>query len=832
MFGSPPAIAYCHSPHLRKPVSKPAGDDELGNGSEIKDTNPPLFTASIMPSPSLLWKFKVALFLIWGFICCKIGWGSVMRMSADLRDLFLYEAFLYYNPLLLVTMMVWLWGLCLWVFSQSTTINYAKIFELDQNHLTQREIWKCSIWMTVIVPTSTTAYLYLYSHGEVSLAAAQPPISFPDFFLADILTSMAKLKSTAHTYGNCFLDFSCILILPDLLKDLERSVCRMVHRQVATIAWLEADSVCGSHSAAIPLVLVIPYIWRLMQCLRQYMDTKEKTTLLNALKYHVLPDTWTSVYRRLWLFSSLVNSLYSFYWDVTHDWDLRSSASSDDRQSRRGRKVTQLKQSLCIVEHQSLGFKRNGKVYLLTDNEDVERFIAYISVSQDDVTLYVVEPRSSIVGRKEEEKVPEEKKMPREYNWNMPELLQLPEEELAKKAVDCYTKVIRVKKDDCFDTKEDLKIALGSPEASFAQLPAYCHNLKLKNPGSVTHIKTDRDGRFELLFIAIGATIRSFITCMRPVIIVDGAHLKGRYLGVNLLAVAMDANNGILPIAYGANSIDNAVRRCFPDAFHGLCGVHLYRNLKSRSAGIKKHKWTYWKAVKAYREVDFNKHINCLRRVLPQCAQTLEDVGFERWSRVHQLGARYGFMTSNSAESINALSRHSRKLPITMLMEFFEPLFNSGTLEHRVTPWTEKKITKRVVKSTSWRVEPFALHLNQDDSSAYAMDCYTTEVYRQTYAEIVYPIPHPSEWDIPDDLQTVLPPAMDRRLPGRPKSHDRIPSKGEEKKRSTCSRCKESGHTRLTCGSPVPSKSSFPLPNMDPHQNPKLIWCQAKGNHL
>ena len=97
-----------------------------------------------------------------------------MRMSADLRDLFLYEAFLYYNPLLLVvcefslpkfllnmfltiiiptvvltsflvlvlqTMMVWLWGINLWVFSQSN-VNYAKIFELDQNHLTHREIWK------------------------------------------------------------------------------------------------------------------------------------------------------------------------------------------------------------------------------------------------------------------------------------------------------------------------------------------------------------------------------------------------------------------------------------------------------------------------------------------------------------------------------------------------------------------------------------------------------------------------------------------------------------------------------------------------------------------
>lgn len=28
--------------------------------------------------------------------------------------------------------------------------------------------------MTIIVPTSMTAYLYLYSHGEVSLAASQP----------------------------------------------------------------------------------------------------------------------------------------------------------------------------------------------------------------------------------------------------------------------------------------------------------------------------------------------------------------------------------------------------------------------------------------------------------------------------------------------------------------------------------------------------------------------------------------------------------------------------------------------------------------------------------
>ena len=52
--------------------------------------------------------------------------------------------------------------------------------------------------------------------------------------------------------------------------------------QVATIAWFEADSVCGSHSIGIPVALVLPYIFRLFQCLRQYKDTKEKTTLLNG----------------------------------------------------------------------------------------------------------------------------------------------------------------------------------------------------------------------------------------------------------------------------------------------------------------------------------------------------------------------------------------------------------------------------------------------------------------------------------------------------------------------------------------------------------------------
>ncbi|CAJ1956364.1 unnamed protein product [Sphenostylis stenocarpa] len=331
MFGG--VAVPANSPHLRKSGSRPVVYDldepEVENGVEegllhpvdaadLKGSVTAISATSMTPSPALLWRSKVLLFLIWGFICCKIGWDSVMIMSADKRDLFLYEAFLYFNPLLLASLMVWLWGINLWFFAQGG-VNYAKIFDLDQNHLTHREIWKVLLYaaagMVLIFPFDifyfSTRYFFLRTLWRIVFPLQA--ISFADFFLADILTSMAKVFS-----------------------DLERSVCRMVHRQVATIAWLEADSVCGSHSVAIPFALVLPYLFRLNQCLRQYKDNGEKAALLNALKYstavpviflsalkyHVFPDKWTNFYRPLWLLSGVVNSSYSFYWDVNRDWDL------------------------------------------------------------------------------------------------------------------------------------------------------------------------------------------------------------------------------------------------------------------------------------------------------------------------------------------------------------------------------------------------------------------------------------------------------------------------------------------------------------------------------
>ncbi|GKB17302.1 hypothetical protein Tco_0851225 [Tanacetum coccineum] len=94
-----------------------------------------------------------------------------------------------------------------------------------------------------------------------------------------------------------------------------------------------------------------------------------------------------------------------------------------------------------------------------------------------------------------------------------------------------------------------LALSQGCPIESFAHLPFYYFNLKMANEGTVTAIEMDAEGRFKMCFIGFGVAIKSFLCYMRSLIIIDAAHLKGTYLGTNLVAVAMDGSNQIIPIA-------------------------------------------------------------------------------------------------------------------------------------------------------------------------------------------------------------------------------------------------------------------------------------------
>lgn len=184
-------------------------------------------------------------------------------------------------------------------------------------------------------------YHFLSTLKRISLGNIASPKDgrFGDILLADVLTSYSKI-----------------------FADLFISICMFLTTDGSATA--SPDRRCGGR-LLVPLIIAVPSAIRLRQCLIEYMRARDAnyrssalTTgtsgwggihLANAAKYAsafpviilsamqrssadgeataATTSTEASLYR-MWLVAVLVNSLYSFYWDVTNDWDLSLLSSS------------------------------------------------------------------------------------------------------------------------------------------------------------------------------------------------------------------------------------------------------------------------------------------------------------------------------------------------------------------------------------------------------------------------------------------------------------------------------------------------------------------------
>lgn len=88
-----------------------------------------------------------------------------------------------------------------------------------------------------------------------------------------------------------------------------------------------------------------------------------------------------------------------------------------------------------------------------------------------------------------------------------------------------------------------LNMAWGEDEKSFSYLHWYTKQLSETNPGSRVVLETDASQKFVRLFIAFGACIRGFNYC-RPLLFMDAAHLKSKYLGHMMAATGLNGDNG------------------------------------------------------------------------------------------------------------------------------------------------------------------------------------------------------------------------------------------------------------------------------------------------
>nr|GEY75538.1 hypothetical protein [Tanacetum cinerariifolium] len=308
----------------------------------------------------------------------------------------------------------------------------------------------------------------------------------------------------------------------------------------------------------------------------------------------------------------------------------------------------------------------------------------------------------------------------------------------------------------------------GTPEESFAELPLYCHNLKLKNQGTITHTETNDEDRFEIFFLAVGAMIRTFVLHMRPLIIIDGAHLKGEFFGKMYLAVAMDSNNQILPLAYGVG----------------------------KSETFRSWDWFLTKLKECI--IDFEERFSTLRDWLPSIANKLDMIGLEKWARVNFPVVAEAKLAQRIAKSATWTVR-----PAANYLYNIVDYYKNATVD----------LNSRTCSCGQWQLSGLPCghliavmrHLRQSSANQFAFSCFKTSVLRASYNEVIFDVGHPSEWDQLDGLIIVLPHVMDKRQPGRPRNRDRLKSKGEQITPKSCTRCFKGGHNRRDCPPVVPS---------------------------
>ena len=109
---------------------------------------------------------------------------------------------------------------------------------------------------------------------------------------------------------------------------------------------------------------------------------------------------------------------------------------------------------------------------------------------------------------------------------------------------------------------------LESHIAEFQKLRWYANMVLRTNPGSMAIVRSEvtRLGglpHFQRIFICLEACKRGFLTGCRPVVGLDGCHLKGPYGGVLLAAISVEANMGYFPLAYAIAEIENQKTWCW-----------------------------------------------------------------------------------------------------------------------------------------------------------------------------------------------------------------------------------------------------------------------------
>ncbi|KAH0637564.1 hypothetical protein KY289_037479 [Solanum tuberosum] len=391
-------------------------------------------------------------------------------------------------------------------------------------------------------------------------------------------------------------------------------------------------------------------------------------------------------------------------------------------------------------------------------------------------------------------------------------------------------------------------LVYGDFQKSFSELPKFFAAFQYSNPGTVVEWKHEES------MSSPEPCIDGFQTC-RPVISVDGTHMYGKYEIKLLIAVGVDGNDNILPLAFAivdkeskvawkwffrklstyvikdkedicivsdrAKGILTSLSELWqfqePRAFHRFCLRHLKSNFQSQFPNRDLSN-LMWRAATAHQVRKFEALMWEIQEENREAYEYLMRIPLNKWTVSHDDGKRWGVLTTNLSESFNELLKKARGLPVTAMVRL--------SLEQTVERYTRRcQTTHQLVEQNELWTSSFKMKWEKNYEGSkrhfvydwnistgvyevtermgalarnFVSEHFTTENYVTTYSGSFSPIGHEAYWPSPSFIMRSN---EFYRRPNRSRT-TRIPNEMDRDPTvygRACGLCRQTGHNRRRC---------------------------------
>lgn len=295
----------------------------------------------------LLVGMSISLLLVLPIVCQRM-----QQQSSSLPNLL--SALPVFRCVGLLIIYMWLWAACTYTLDR-TRVDWKYLLSVDAaSALTPVDIVQAAAVMTALWLGALE--LYLYCSLERSDDSFTPPIFIPfSLFVVSLLLVFCPFRRIYHRtrlfvgralwrivrapllhvdFPDTFVaDQLCSLVA--VLGDLFYSLFFFLSGNFVTS---DSDTSTAVTGYAFWVLAILPYYWRLQQCMRRYRDTGNTRFVWNAVKHclSILITLLSLTYRQvgsnstlaLWVVAAFFGTCYIYYWDIkvsTHSPHIHSA---------------------------------------------------------------------------------------------------------------------------------------------------------------------------------------------------------------------------------------------------------------------------------------------------------------------------------------------------------------------------------------------------------------------------------------------------------------------------------------------------------------------------